>query len=414
MSEDNLEPLVTQCPNCETRFRVTEAQLQVAQGRVRCGACLAVFDGAAYLSLDGEAFDTGEEAEDVDQLLEELEVAPIPEPGLAAAPAQVDDAAGQAPAVPAIDAESQDPDMPDELLALEAEFLRELRAAQDEEEEGGEDADLQSAVPPVQVVTPQPELPQPESPSTAEEHLVLAEPLGLDGVPEPESEPEPEPKPESEPEAEPEVVELQTPAYQGIDPQAVDADAATEPLQATPANAAQKFHIPELELPELEAPDEPASKRSWFTIVLIVLALIGLPAQVLWFQYESWVKDAGFRPIYQQICNVAGCELPPMRDISQIVSKKSVIRVHPERSDARIVDVLMVNNADFAQPFPLIELMATTIRGQLVAGRRFKPQEYLQGEMANSQLMPPRTPVHVSLEIQDPGEDALNFEVRFR
>ena len=54
MSEDNLEPLITQCPNCETRFRVTEAQLQVAHGRVRCGACLSVFDGTAHLSLDGE------------------------------------------------------------------------------------------------------------------------------------------------------------------------------------------------------------------------------------------------------------------------------------------------------------------------------------------------------------------------
>ena len=32
------------CPACETRFRVTEAQLAVADGRVRCGACLTVFD----------------------------------------------------------------------------------------------------------------------------------------------------------------------------------------------------------------------------------------------------------------------------------------------------------------------------------------------------------------------------------
>ena len=30
MSEDDLEPLVTTCPNCGTRFKVTESQLQVA------------------------------------------------------------------------------------------------------------------------------------------------------------------------------------------------------------------------------------------------------------------------------------------------------------------------------------------------------------------------------------------------
>ena len=54
MSEDDLEPLVTTCPNCGTRFKVTESQLQVAKGQVRCGACLTVFDGASALLLDGE------------------------------------------------------------------------------------------------------------------------------------------------------------------------------------------------------------------------------------------------------------------------------------------------------------------------------------------------------------------------
>ena len=43
MSES--QPLIAECPSCQTRFRVTEEQLAVADGRVRCGACLSVFDG---------------------------------------------------------------------------------------------------------------------------------------------------------------------------------------------------------------------------------------------------------------------------------------------------------------------------------------------------------------------------------
>ena len=53
MAEDELEPLITECPNCRTRFRVTETQLQVAGGRVRCGACLTVFHGVDHLLWDG-------------------------------------------------------------------------------------------------------------------------------------------------------------------------------------------------------------------------------------------------------------------------------------------------------------------------------------------------------------------------
>ena len=35
---------VTRCPECQTAFRMTPAQLTAAQGKVRCGACLTVFN----------------------------------------------------------------------------------------------------------------------------------------------------------------------------------------------------------------------------------------------------------------------------------------------------------------------------------------------------------------------------------
>ena len=49
MAEIDDDALLSACPECKTRFRVTEALLEVADGRVRCGACLQVFDGRAQL-----------------------------------------------------------------------------------------------------------------------------------------------------------------------------------------------------------------------------------------------------------------------------------------------------------------------------------------------------------------------------
>ena len=43
------ESHVTQCPNCRTSFRVSQAQLAAAHGAVRCGACLHVFNAAEQL-----------------------------------------------------------------------------------------------------------------------------------------------------------------------------------------------------------------------------------------------------------------------------------------------------------------------------------------------------------------------------
>ena len=43
------DSFVTQCPHCQTSFRVTHHQLSVARGVVRCGQCLQVFNAAKQL-----------------------------------------------------------------------------------------------------------------------------------------------------------------------------------------------------------------------------------------------------------------------------------------------------------------------------------------------------------------------------
>ena len=51
--------LICVCPSCRTRFRASEELLNVADGQVRCGACLTVFNGRNHL-LEAEAVDEEE------------------------------------------------------------------------------------------------------------------------------------------------------------------------------------------------------------------------------------------------------------------------------------------------------------------------------------------------------------------
>ena len=44
--------MYTQCPKCETVFRITAAQLRVAEGEVRCGSCAISFNALPSLSDD--------------------------------------------------------------------------------------------------------------------------------------------------------------------------------------------------------------------------------------------------------------------------------------------------------------------------------------------------------------------------
>ena len=58
----------TRCPSCKTRFRVSEEQLKLADGWVRCGHCADIFDATLSLrqQADGEPDATGFEASRMD------------------------------------------------------------------------------------------------------------------------------------------------------------------------------------------------------------------------------------------------------------------------------------------------------------------------------------------------------------
>ena len=154
--------------------------------------------------------------------------------------------------------------------------------------------------------------------------------------------------------------------------------------------------------------------RRWWVGLVIGVFLLALVAQVFYFQLPSWSRDPGLRPIYEAVCGMFGCELPQMRDLSRMDTRNLVVRSHPDMGSALVVDAIIVNLAEYPQAFPDLELRFTEVGGTLVAARRFAPEEYLAGELAGARLMPAHTPIQVSLEIEDPGPDAVNYTLSFR
>ena len=89
------------------------------------------------------------------------------------------------------------------------------------------------------------------------------------------------------------------------------------------------------------------------------------------------------------------------------------MRSHPDFTGALVVDAILYNRAAFAQPFPLLEIRFADINGKLLASRSFKPSEYLSGELAGQAQMPPQVPIHIALDILDPGAQAVNYSLGF-
>ncbi len=172
-----------------------------------------------------------------------------------------------------------------------------------------------------------------------------------------------------------------------------------------------QLNEPPLQL-EWQRPQKPWGRWIAWSL-LILLALLGLAAQYVYYHYAELARQDHYRPWFEQLCPLVGCRLPPKVDITQIKSSNLVVRSHPRFSGALIVDAILYNRAGFTQPFPLLEMRFSDINGKIVASRRFKPSEYLSGELAGQREMPPQTPIHISLDILDPGAKAVNYSLDF-
>ncbi|WP_028632768.1 DUF3426 domain-containing protein [Pseudomonas parafulva] len=448
------DSFVTQCPHCQTSFRVTHHQLSVARGVVRCGQCLQVFNAAKQL-LEQNRAQAGSTpvAPAADS---EGAAAPASQPVVAAAP--VEPVAGEPADTPEA-ALARTTQALDELdLDMELERL-ERRGQSPQSRPANADGGLQARRDEPHAQDPADDLfgtatDEPLEPQQAAAAPLLSEPpppglvpgerteptftgsLDLDADDEPtlqrgvviEDEPHRDPPMRTDPDD----VPIQGLSALDDEPPALHISARDDD-DATPHTVAGerlepglsgKPERPRRKEPLVDVVDDPLQlgwekpapnwgKRILWTILTLLAAGL-LALQYVWFHFDELARQDQYRPLFENICPAVGCQVPSRVDIARIKSSNLVVRSHPDFKGALIVDAIIYNRAPFAQPFPLLELRFADLNGQLIASRRFKPSEYLSGELAGRGEMPSQTPIHIALDILDPGPKAVNYSLSFR
>ncbi|MHC8392602.1 DUF3426 domain-containing protein [Pseudomonas sp. LB3P93] len=399
------DSFVTQCPHCQTSFRVSHAQLSVARGVVRCGSCLQVFNAAKQL---------------LEQRADKDAVKPVA-PAIVEPPAQRAISQKQWSATE-LDLDSLDLD--EELARLEqreiqptTEFGRHrengLSARRDsvehDDEPWSDSLFSESAADRAQAVEADPPETQtePGKHSRTEPSFSL-EPVDLD--------------------EEPQVPQLRlndpldmplhhdrlsaTDAPDDDLPPIVPLRKRHERSEATErADALQDLTDDPLQL-DWQRRRSPWGRRL-FWLLLVLLGAAALAGQYIAYHFDELARQDQYRPWFQQLCPQLGCTVPSKVDIAKIKSSNLVVRSHPEFNGALVVDAIIYNRAPFSQPFPLLELRFADLNGHLIASRRFKPGEYLNGDLEGMAEMPPQTPIHIALDILDPGAKAVNYSLSF-
>lgn len=409
--------LQTRCPKCETRFRVTDAQLSVASGKVRCGNCMAVFNAVEHQISESSSGNPSPTS-----------ASPKPEKQDASS----DQGQGFTPDDDLIFADNPEEDAAEgpyagtRLTFSDDELSDSFRTV---DERGGafdtgEDDESHEKV----------------DESWAE--AMLSE----------EDDTKRKTRPASiDPEQPEETTELEQPATQPPEDEPFEEQTWEEPeeppreshdLSLAPSDNADGFYVDEPPTSSFDYDSGPVTdnepliagspysnlRREPVSVAgsgggrlrtaiwtLIVLALIGvLVAQVTWFQFDRLSSIPELRPFYEQGCDIAGCELKPLVDVDAIQSRKLVVRTNPENRSQLVVDAVIINRAAFEQPFPAIALTFSNLNGDVVAQSVFTPDEYLAGDGRDLEVMPTDTPVRIVINIRDPGKDAVNYNIAFR
>ena len=151
----------------------------------------------------------------------------------------------------------------------------------------------------------------------------------------------------------------------------------------------------------------PLASIFWFFVAVGFIVLLGL--QVKYFFVERFAQDDRYRSYLTLFCKVAQCELPPRRDAYQFTITNTRIDLHPEEPGALRITVKLLNQADFKQPYPELQLTLTDRVGRVVGRRIFEPEFYLPVDQY-PQLAPGELGA-VSFDLARPHEKAVGFVV---
>lgn len=370
--------MYTQCPHCQTLFRISTDQLKAAAGKAHCCRCDRVFSALDHLR-EPDSEENWPESRFIDDLPEQqnLEL-PFDEPATEAPEQELD--SGLTDLLNALQIESdqapaQDPE-PEEQRAIDDnrdpfEPVYDLNDDEMDSVQIGLDSAFCG-----------PLLPTGDGTEKSEQQNAEAATVDADTTPD-------------------------------LAPKAGIENTTESDLPfAIPDNLPELLPSEEeaLSAEEVLAAPEP-SRKGLFTGSLLILILLTLAGgQLTWLGRDHLLQFPAGRQLLEQACGYIGCQLPPQRDPTNIAVVSRTISSHPRQENALMVMLTMRNQATFEQPYPLLELSFLDSSGHLIARRSFTPQEY---RSSDSGLIQPGIPESISLELQDPGNEVVGFKFDF-
>ncbi|MBL8268678.1 DUF3426 domain-containing protein [Steroidobacter sp.] len=367
--------MLTQCPSCQTTFRVTSEILRVAHGQVRCGRCQTQFDALERLIEENDAGDV--------------------ESGRYMRPPR---ALPQPPETPG-QIEVEEP-VEHEEITLEGRHI-EISGVYETIDESGQG---------------QPQIRE----QTVEEWVEIDQDDALL---------------DSEPEIE--VIDMRE-EYSSVVEEDADIQAAAAEMEAERAASQsgqwaqqqpQATFTPtrtrepsvrsrrnpraitvddsptEFDFPTQQRSDTPSPLWSLLAVPLFLALLV----QVVHHYRSDLARHPQLGGPMQSIYGALGLSLRPDWNLHAYEVRQWGVIADPAAPGTLKVRASVKNLADFPQPYPLLKLVLEDRWGDQVRAREFEPAEYLDPTAAPDRMLAPAQQTNASIAIVDPGPDAEGF-----
>lgn len=337
--------MLTQCPNCQTTFRVTSEILRVADGQVRCGRCQTQFDALA-------------------RLLEENDAGEV-QSGRFVRPSRSNKAAQIEVEEPA---EHED-------ITLEGRHV-EITGTYRVLDEGEPQVRHETTEEWVEIDDAEQMLTEGSQIEVVEEF----EDAQADGV-------------------------ADDVAADASD-EGLIAESEEELATQDDANDLEPAAtLPDL---DLLAPRKRAASRPIWKSLAAPLALL-LLVQAIHHNRSTLARHPRIGSSLVGLYDALGLTLTPDWNLHAYEIRQWGVVSDPDSPGTLKVRASISNLAEFAQPYPLLKLVLEDRWGDQVRARAFEPVEYLDPGAAPERLLAPAQKVNATINIVDPGPDAEGF-----
>lgn len=379
--------MLTQCPSCQTTFRVTSEILRVAYGQVRCGRCQTQFDATERLieEADDGGIDSGRYMRPPRQI-----PPPPPQPG------QID-----------VDEPVQHED-----ITLEGRHIEISGVYPAIDETGQGEQQIRE-----EIVEEWAHIDAEDATSDVDSQVIDLQQDSSDDDYE-----QPDPR-------------RAAVAYEDEDDDLQRAAAELEAQSNARAAQARRWSTPEPSRnftssgsrtsarhtqPQAAAADEdddldfspPTSRRKQSARIWNILApplMLLLLVQVVHNYRATLARHPTIGAPLQSIYSALGVTLRPDWDLHAYEVQQWGVVSDPATPGTLKVRASVKNLADFAQPYPLVKLVLEDRWGEQVRAREFEPSEYLDPTIAPDRLLAPAQQATATIAIVDPGPDAEGF-----